>query len=137
MGDIIKTYQVRSTAGERSQRVRLYFDTGSAWTFVKDSTASHMRAIAKLPSPQVFHGLGNGAFQATHTLQLQVRMLGMWVPHLCYVVPDEVIEEHYDVLLGHDFMQRYDVHLETRRRRVIVDKGRLRMALCVKRPVGE
>lgn len=132
MGDIIKTYQVRSSEGEKARRARLYFDTGSPWTFVKESLVSGMREVARLTVPRPFRGLGSGSFCATHTVQLEVLMKGMWVPHLCYVVPDGVLDEDYEVLLGHDFMQRYDIHLETRRRKVLVEKSRLRMALVIK-----
>jgi hypothetical protein len=132
MGDVIKAYSVRSTAGEKAREARLYFDTGSSWTFVKSGTAEGLKGVFRLPAPVPFRGLGNGVFHATHAAQLEVRMAGIWVPHLCYVVPDNVLEPSYDVLLGHDFMQRYDVHLESKRRRVLVDKERLRMALRVR-----
>ena len=109
-----------------------YFDTGSPRTFVKEFAALKMNGLLKLPQQKQFFGLGNGGFKATYMVSLEVQLLDMWVPHPCFVVPDDVLEQRYDVLLGHDFMQIYDVHLELKKREVVIDKEALKMAMKVR-----
>lgn len=132
MGDIIKKFEVRSTTKEKARRLRLYFDSGSPRTFIKLSPASRMHSIAELAEPRSFQGLGNGRFQATHVADIEVKLLGIWVPHLCYVVPDELLDPDYDILLGHDFMQIYDIRLQPRQKNILVRKEALKMALKVR-----
>jgi len=132
MGDIIKKLPCRSTPGERPQSLRVYFDTGSPRTFVKEGVALKMMAVSKLPKPEVFSGLGNGTFHATHIFHLQVKLLDIWVPHLCYVVADNILDPRYEILLGHDFMQIYDIAVKPKKRQVIVNREALKMALKVR-----
>lgn len=132
MGDVIKNYFVKSKEKEKPNLFSFYFDTGSPRTFVKESKVKNMIGLSKLPSPYKFSGLGNGSFYATHSLHIQVRLLGIWVPHFCYVVSDEVLDDDYDVLLGHDFMQIYDITLKPREKKVIIKKEALRRALKVR-----
>lgn len=132
MGDIIKKYQVRSSVKEKPKFLRLYFDTGSPRTFIKQSIALNMKDVAELSYPKIFHGLGNGQFGATHVISLEVKLLNIWVPHLCYVVPDEILDPDYDVLVGHDFMQIYDIHVRPKQREVEIRKEALKMALRVR-----
>ena len=132
MGDIIKSFRIRSAVTEKPRSLRCYFDTGSPRTFVKESIALDMKGVAKLPAPNVFHGLGNGSFKATHIIRLEIRLLGIWVPHLCYVVSDDVLDPDYEVLLGHDFMQIYDIQVKPKQRDILVRKEALKMALKVR-----
>jgi len=129
MGDIIKNFQARSATGEKPRLLKFYFDTGSPRTFVKKSAALDMKDVAKLSAPVIFSGLGNGRFEATHIVSLRLKLLGIWVPHLCYVVPDEVLDPEYDVLLGHDFMQIYDIRVRPRQKDVAIRRNALKMAL--------
>ncbi len=92
-----------------------------------------MKGLAKLPEPKAFHGLGNGRFKATSMASIEIRLLGLWVPHLCYVLPDEVLDPDYDILLGHDFMQIYDIQINPQQRDIIVRKNALKMAMKVRR----
>lgn len=91
-----------------------------------------MKAVARLPEPRAFQELGDGKFKATHMMPLEVKLLNLWVPHLCYVVPDEVLEPHYDVLLGHDFMQIYDIQVRPKRKDVSMRRNALKMGLKVR-----
>lgn len=133
MGDVIRFFQVRSAIGERSKRLRLYFDTGSPYTFIKHSAAKGFRQVISLSPPEGFGGLGNGRFKADRMMHLQVRMLGIWCRHAAYVVSDDVLDERYDLLVGHDFMQKFDVGLASKKRDVILDRGALKMAQTVRR----
>jgi hypothetical protein len=134
--DAIRKYRVRSSPKEKPKLLNLYFDTGSPRTFIKQSIALKMKDVAELTLPKIFHGLGNGEFAATHITSLEIQLLNMWVPHLCYVVPDDVLDPSYDILLGHDFMQIYDIHVKPKQREVVMTKEGLRMALKV-RSIGQ
>ncbi len=91
-----------------------------------------MKEVLKLSVPDVFRSLGDGRFKASSMARIEVQMLGLWVPHLCYVVPDEVLDPDYEILLGHDFMQIYDIRINPKRRDIIVRKNALMMALKVR-----
>lgn len=132
MGDIIRAFDVRVQRKKHVRRLRLYFDSGSPRTFVKLSAAHRLGQVMELPTPRTFAGLGNGQFQATHAVDVEFRFLGLWCPFLAYVVPDDVLEGSYDILVGHDLMQLYDIRLEPRRRRVGLDRDALRLALHVR-----
>ena len=132
MGDIIKSYPVRSRTGERSRRLKLYFDSGSPFTFIARPVCTSFKNLLAMPAPTTFGGLGAGRFQATHVLNMEVCLLGIWCRHLAYVVPDGVLESNYDVLVGHDFMQKFHVDLLPKRRDVRLDRAALRLALVVR-----
>ncbi len=133
MGDIIKAFPVRSASSEKPRFLKFYFDTGSPRTFIKQSAASGMKGLAKLPDAMVFHGLGNGKFKAGSMLSIEIRLLGIWVPHLCYVLSDEILDPDYDILLGHDFMQIYDIQIQPKQREVLIRKNSLKLALKVRK----
>lgn len=120
MGDIIKTYKVK---GVNIQSLNLYFDSGSPITFVGMSTAKKLGGLMNLPFPVSFNGLGGGKFFSKYAIYIEIELLGIWCGYLCHVVDDNVIDE--DILIGHDFMQRYDVKLDTKNRDVIIDKKAL------------
>jgi len=132
MGDIIIKIPVRSTKKTKPGLLRLYFDTGSPRTFLKETIASKMKVLQNFVEPIYFHGLGNGAFFAIGSANVWIRMKGVWVPHLCFVVPDAILDPNYDILIGHDFMQIYDIRVIPRKRRISIDKNALLMALKVR-----
>ncbi len=131
MGDVIKSFPVRSNDREKSIRIRLYFDSGSPFTFITRSAAFRFRDVFPLSRPSGFHGLGQGRFVARDLLNMEVRMAGYWCRHPAYVVDDAVLDDKYDVLVGHDFMQKFNVGLAPRRRAVVLDRGAIRMAQTV------
>jgi hypothetical protein len=132
MADIIKSFPVRSSPKEKSHKLKCYFDSGSPRTFVKYSAVADMSNLAPLSTEAKFYGLGNGGFYATHFIYFEVKLLDIWVMYLCYVVPDDVLGEEYDVLLGHDFMQIYDIQLKPRQREVVIRREALNLALKVR-----
>lgn len=133
MGDIIQRFRVRSRPRGAAVSVRLYFDTGSPYTFVKHSVAARLGNVARLKTPEPFGGLGNGRFEAAGVIPLRICFLGVWCPHLAYVVPDRVLEPDYDVLVGHDLMQRLNIRPLPREHRVLLDRASLRLSLRVRR----
>ena len=132
VGDIIKSHSVRSAPRERPRSLRFYYDTGSPVTFVKRSSARTLRNVTKLPVAEPFGGLGNGAFMATHLVLLEVRLLGYWCRHVAFVVDDDVLDRNYEVLAGHDFMQRYNIVPLPRRRDVKLDLTAIQLSQKLK-----
>lgn len=128
MGDVIKILPVRSYKGERPRKLSLYFDSGSPYTLVKKSVAGKFKDVFNLSMPKDFYGLGNGNFYAPMVMMMEVNLIGYWCKQTGYVVQDDVLENIYDALVGHDFMQNYNVKLDMRRRDIILDKGSLRLA---------
>lgn len=133
MGDVIEVFGVRSSTGERARPLRLYFDSGSPCTFIKISACRGFKNLLPLAKPKPFGGLGDGAFRATHILDMEVRLLGIWCRHPTYVIPDDVLSDKEDVLIGHDFMQKFDVNIHSRQKRVVLDSASLRAAQIVRR----
>lgn len=134
MGDVIREFPVRSGAKERSRPLKLYFDTGSPFTFIKRSVAHGFVNFSPLASPVRFDGLGDGRFLARAMAHIEVKMLGYWCRHVAYVVEDDTLGVRYDILIGHDFMQRFDVTVRTRSRRrgVILHREAIELAQSVR-----
>ncbi len=44
-------------------------------------------------------------------MHVEVKLLEFWGAHYCYVIADSILKEDEDVLVGHDFMQKFDVRL--------------------------
>lgn len=110
----------------------LYFHSGSSFTLIKYSTADQLGNVFRLPKEVSFSGLGNGKFFVIHIMHLEVELLEIWCRHLVYVVPDEVLKEGEDMLIGHDFIQRYDIKLDPQKRWVILDKTAILRGLRVR-----
>ncbi|MBI4616797.1 MAG: retroviral-like aspartic protease [Planctomycetes bacterium] len=132
MGDIIQEFQVRTATRRRGVSLRLLFDSGSPRTFVKRRIATKLGNLFRLPEQIRFGGLGNGRFAAGHVVHLQILFLDLWCPHPSYVVPDSVLEDEYDILVGHDLIQIYDVRLDPKHRQVLLRRSRLEMGLRVR-----
>ncbi len=129
MGAIVKLLEVKS---EKEERLNLYFDSGSPFTFVKTDAARRLGGMLKLPRNVIFSGIGNGQFYASHLIHMEVKLLDIWCRHASYVIPNEVLEPGEDILIGHDFMQRYDIRLNLRERDIILDRDALLRAQKVR-----
>ena len=103
---------------------------------MKRSLPSQMKGIAELSAPEVFHRLGDGSFVADSIVRIQIRLLDVWVPHLCFIVPDEILDPTYDILLGHDFMQIHDIRVKPKQHKVLIKKEALKMALRVRKEIN-
>ncbi|MEW5946631.1 MAG: hypothetical protein AB1742_10580 [bacterium] len=130
MGDVIKKLPIRSGEDEKPRPMNCYFDTGSPYTFVKKSAAGKLKVIAPLSTPRTFKGLGNGRFKVTHIVYLELKLLGFWCSHYGYVIDDSVIDQ--DVLAGHDFMQKFNVGLDLRKKKLVLDRASLKRAQTVR-----
>ena len=131
MGDVIKVFPVRTSRREKPASLRLYFDSGSPYTFIRWSAARSFRGLAPLPERTRFAGLGEGVFYASHGLFFETRLLDLWCRHMAYVVADDTLASSYDMLVGHDFMQKFNVGLAPKQRDVVLDPASLRMAQTV------
>jgi hypothetical protein len=131
-GDVIKVSPARSYSDERARRLRLYFDSGSLYTFIKESATRGFRDILKLSMPRKFEGRGNGAFHAAKVMNLEVKLLGFWCPHYAHVVDDGVLTQAKDMLIGHDFMQKFSVTIASWQRDVILDRLALQRAQSIR-----
>lgn len=132
MGDIILPYATRSARGEKPRTLRYYFDTGSSVTFIKRSATRGMKNVSRLAVPEEFGGMGNGAFRSAHLVPLEVKLLGYWCRHVAYAVEDDVLEPHYDVLAGHDFMQRFNIVPLPRQKSVRLDPVAIQLSQKLK-----
>lgn len=132
MGDVIKNLEVRSYPDEKYIKARLYFDSGSPYTFAKKSLTKKFKAKTYLPIPKKFNGLGNGSFKASYIMHLEVKLLGFWCSHYAYVVEDKILEEDEDLLVGHDFMQKFDIRLSLKKGDLILNKASLKRAQKVR-----
>lgn len=132
MGDIIQSFQVRAGRRGKGRPVKLYFDTGSPFTFMRESTASALGKPMLLPEPRPFGGLGNGHFAASAIIDLDIRFLGIWCACLAYVLPDDVMGTRYEMLVGHDLMQRLNIAAIPKTHRVKLNKASLELSLTVR-----
>ncbi|MBI2900891.1 MAG: hypothetical protein HYY17_11960 [Planctomycetes bacterium] len=127
MGDIIQAFRVRSHGRGPGLQLRLYFDSGTWRTFVKESVAARLGPLMELPEPLVFGGLGNGRFESHTAVAFKIRILEIWCEEIGYVVADHVLEDRYDILIGHGFMQGYDIRLRPKRHTILADRSALKM----------
>lgn len=127
--DIIKNFEVSCyPSGRELVELALYFDSGSPYTFIKRSSALKVGKLLELVEPKPFGGLGDGSFISREIILLHIKLLEFWCSQLAYVVEYNVLEEDYDILTGHDFMQSYGIKLLPQQGDIEIDKGRLRMA---------
>jgi hypothetical protein len=131
MGDVILTTQVRSHVRGKPQRLALYFDTGSKQTFVRSDVAGQLGNISSLKTPIPFQGLGDGRFVCQAVVPLFVNLKGIWCDHLALVAEVGDIDE--EILVGHDFMQKYDLRIDPKRKKVLIDKQALLRAQRIRR----
>jgi len=131
--DILKEFEVSYfPSGKEAIKLVFYFDNGSPFTFIKRSSALKVGSLFKLVEPASFGGLGGGGFQSKEIIYLYVKLLEFWCRQVAHVVEDDVLEEDYDILVGHDFMQTYGIKLLPYQGDIEIDKGRLRLAQRVR-----
>lgn len=131
MGEVIERIKVKSLI-EKEEKLNVYFDSGSPYTFISKRTAKILGGTSKLPRPYEFKGLGNGKFASNLVIHIEFNLLGIWCSHIVYVVDNEITGEESDVLCGHDFMQKYDIKLDTKKKRIILNKASLKRAQVVR-----
>ncbi len=129
MGDVIASIALR-TPGRRMKRLTAYFDSGSPYTFISEAAANRIGEPWELPEPLRFHGLGGGKFFSRHAIHLTIILKGYPCYHTAYVISEGVIKE--DILIGHDFMQNFNIGLDIRRRKIKIDVSSLKRAQLIR-----
>jgi len=131
MGNIIEKIKVKSLISSKPDELKVYFDSGSPFTFISEKKAKKLDGIMKLPQPSSFSGLGNGKFISKNVIELRFNLLGIWCKHLVYVAPNDITGDE-DILCGHDFMQVYDIKLDLKKKKAIFNKQSLLRAQIVR-----
>ena len=83
-----------------------------------------------LRKPAVFHALGNGTFECKSIIYIYIELEGIWCRWIAHVIEEKDIDA--EILVGHDFMQVYDIKLDLKERKIIVDKEALLRAQKVR-----
>ena len=130
MGDVIVKMKVKSDVSG-GVLLDTYFDSGSPYTFIAEDKAKKLKGVMSLPKARRFSGLGDGRFQSLSVIQLWFNMLGIWCSHIAYIVDRSIIEN--DIMVGHDFMQNYNVKLDMKKKTIVLNKKSLKLAQKVKR----
>ena len=132
MGDVVEKIKIKSIISKKPGELKVYFDSGSPFTFISEKKAKQLGGIMKLPKSHDFAGLGNGKFISKSVIELWFDLLGIWCSHLSYIVTDDITGQE-DILCGHDFMQVYDIKLDLKKRKIILDKKSLLRAQIIKK----
>jgi hypothetical protein len=131
--DILKRFEVSHyPSGKEAVELILCFDNGSPYTFIKRPSALRTGRLFELVEPASFGGLGGGNFQSKEIIHLYVKLLEFWCTQVASVVEDNVLERDYDILAGHDFMQRYGIRLLPHEGDIEIDEVRLRLVQMVR-----
>ena len=109
--------------GRRARRrVSALFDTGSSDSLIRADLAGEIGHPDELPEPKKYRA-AVGSFVVRTSVVADVLLAGKRFTALFFVVPG-LTEE---LVLGADFMQRWHLRLEPRRRRVILDPKALQL----------
>lgn len=136
--DILKRFEVsRYSSGREAVELVFCFDNGLPYTFIKRSSALRVGKLFELAEPAPFGGLGGGEFQCEEIIHLYVKLLEFWCRQVAYVVEDNILEKHYDLLAGHDFMQLYGIKLLPHKGDIEIDEVRLSLAQRIRQLGGE
>lgn len=128
MGDIKTRVFVRSSS--KAKLITCTWDCGSPWTFINESTAKQLGKPWELGEPQTFHGLGNGSFAASKAMLVHFKLKGVWCRYLVWVVDDGAMPG-IDILIGHEFMETYNIRLDPKKKNIAVSKKDLLQASLV------
>ncbi|HIE29115.1 TPA: hypothetical protein EYP66_17720 [Candidatus Poribacteria bacterium] len=127
--DILKRFEVSYyPSGREVVELVFCFDSGSPYTFIKQTSALRVGKLFELAEPAPFGGLGGGNFGSKKIIHLYVKLLEFWCSQVAYVVEDNILEKDYDVLAGHNFMQIYGIKLLPHEGDIEIDEVRLRLA---------
>lgn len=130
MGDITLRAKCKTVEDGKVDELALYFNTGSSLTFIREDRAKGLGSVLTLPKPALFSALGNGKFLADAIVELHVELEGIWCRHLCYVAKEKDMDT--EVLVGHDFMQKFNIKLDVKEMKVIIDRESLLRAQLIR-----
>ena len=114
MGVIRKSLQL--IGRRRKTEVECLFDTGASSSFIRPELA---RALG-LPTTNLLRPLrirlGKGSTQVSKLAAVMIRLNGSTLADTAYVMPG--LTEEY--VLGAEFLERYDIRLDPKRRRLLL-----------------
>ena len=107
--------------GRRKQReIECLFDTGASSSFIRPSLVQVLGlSTADLPKPLRIR-LGKGLTQVSQIAAVMIRLNGATLADTAYVMPG--LTEDY--VLGAEFLERYDIRLDPKRRRLLLPSKR-------------
>lgn len=120
MGLIYKRLRVIGRKGER--KVEALFDTGSTHSLIRSSIAHEIGEPEGLPEPKTYQAVV-GCVTAREGIFADIVIRGKRLTMGLKIVPD-LSEE---LIVGADFMQLWNLRLEPKHHRVILDPKALRL----------
>lgn len=97
-------------------RVNALFDTGSTHTLIREDIAGRVGPLHELDEPATLHAIRD-SFRVRKAVFAHIK-IGR---HKVAVVPPAVDGLSEEIIIGTDIMQRYDIRLQPRRDRIVVD----------------
>ena len=124
MGLIRKSLALVGRRGKTD--VECLFDSGASSSFIRPSLVRALGlSTADLPKPFRIR-LGKGSTQVSEIAAVMIRLNGATLADTAYVMPG--LTEEY--VFGAEFLERYEIRLDPRRRRLILPpKRRLSLIL--------
>ena len=124
MGLIRKSLPLVGRRGKTE--VECLFDSGASASFIRPSLVRALGlSTADLPKPFRIR-LGKGSTQVSEIAAVMIRLNGATLADTAYVMPG--LTEEY--VLGAEFLERYDIRLDPKRRRLLLPpKRRLSLIL--------
>lgn len=111
----------------RRRQVECLFDTGASSSFIRPELALTLGlSVARLPRPLRFR-LGKGSAQVSQLAAVMIRINGATLADAAYVMPG--LTEEY--VLGAEFLERYGIRLDPRRRRLLLPPKRRLIPILV------
>jgi predicted aspartyl protease len=110
----------------RKREVECLFDTGASLSFIRPELVREL----ELPTANLLRPLrirlGKGSTRVSRLAAVMIRLNGVTLADTAYVMPG--LSEEY--VLGADFLERYDIRLDPKRRRLLLPpKRRLSLIL--------
>ena len=110
----------------RKKEVECLFDTGASLSFIRPELVREL----DLPTTNLLRSvrirLGKGSTRVSQLAATMIRLNGVALPDTAYVMPG--LTEEY--VLGSEFLERYDIRLDPKRRRLLLPpKRRLSLIL--------
>lgn len=114
MGIIRK--RVWITGSRKRKRVAALFDTGSTHTMIREDVAKELAPINELDEPITFKA-AKGAFSVRGGI-----FASLWLgKHRIFISPPAVAGLTEEMIVGTDVLQHYNIRLDIKRHRVILD----------------
>lgn len=110
----------------RRTEAQCLVDTGASSSFIRPELVQRIGlSTARLPRPLRIR-LGRGSRRVSELAPIMIRLNGATLADAAYVMPG--LTEEY--VLGAEFLERYDIRVDPKRRRLLLP-GKRRLALIL------